>query len=294
MARQREWKIAIVGASGELGHRIVCRLLEDSDAQIVATSRDIERLSFPESGDRVELRNVDLTRPDEVARRLLDCEAIVFCPILSLSAAAAVAMRRLGSDARFILFSSNNVGLDEDSPVYAKLKSAESDIRALSEPWAMVRPTMIYGSPDDGNLGRLMKLARRSPVLPLMGNGEALQQPIHYDDLADLATELIMELDWRTIEISAAGPDIVSLSELYEYVIEAAGSRSRLLHLPIHLVMPIVGAMERFGMKPPLTRAQLMRADIDKLPTWPMAEDWSAQVSLEEGLAWLAEDLEES
>lgn len=284
LARASDWKIGIVGAASELGRRIVDPLIGVEGCRIVATSRDLDRLNFLNDDEGVECRALDLEEPVSAANALRDCEVVVFCPILSLCVDTAIQLRELGSDARFILFSSNNVGLDGDAPVYEALRAAEERVEQISQPWAMIRPTMIYGAPDDGNLGRLMRLARRFPMLPLIGSGKALQQPIHYEDLAGLVLDLIFDMDWRLLEIGAAGPEICTLEELYNSVVRASDKNAKIVKLPTGVLSLVFRMMERIGLKPPLSSAQLARVETDKLPTWPLREDWSGDVSLQDGL----------
>lgn len=291
MSPASQWKVAVIGASGNLGRRVVDLLLEETDIRVVATSRDLSLLHDFADNDRVECRELDLVQPARAANLLLDCETIVFCPILILSADTAKAMRKQGSEARFILFSSNNVGLDDDAEIYGQLRTREDEIRKLAQPWVMVRPTMIYGEADDGNLGRLMKLARRSPVLPLIGSGEALQQPIHYADLSDLVLQLVVDLDWFQAEVGAAGPESVPLSHLYKEVLKAGKSRAWLWHVRAESLIEVFGILKRIGMKPPLSEAQLRRIDTDKLPTWPKYLNWTPSVTLQAGLSDLADQI---
>lgn len=285
-------KIAIVGAAGELGRRIVSQIINLDGVQTVVTSRDRSRLDNLFGGTGADCRELTLDDAEAAANTLNDCDVIVFCPILSLSAPTAFRLRDQGSRARVILFSSNNVGLDQDAPVYEALRQAENVIDRLPHPWAIIRPTMIYGTPDDGNLGRLMRLARKSPVLPLVGSGRALQQPIHYDDLAALTVKLISDEDWRELKIGAAGPDVCSLRELYTKVVDASGNRAKIVRVPKGALSLIVRAFERLGLKSPLTNAQLARIEIDKLPTWSLCDKWSGTVSLTNGLEMIAQQID--
>lgn len=268
------------------------RLLEETNAQIVLTSRDTGRISGLPESDRIELRQIDLLEPETAAKRLADCETVIFAPILTLSAPVAEAMRARKTEARLILYSSNNVGLDQTAEIYRLLKAAEGRIKAIAEPWTIIRPTMIYGTPGDGNLGKLMQLARKFRVLPVIGSGEALQQPVHYDDLADLTLELVLELDWRRQEISAAGPDILSLSDLYREVGKASGRQCLQLFVPVSFLKPIAVLFAKIGLPFPLKPAQLDRIDTDKLPTWPELADWESHVSISDGLADIAAQLD--
>lgn len=293
MSASSEWKIGIVGASGELGRRIVDTLAFEPQVQIIATSRDISQLTEFEAFPNVELRQLDLDFAIAAARTLRDCELVIFCPILTLSYHTAAAMREIGSDARFILFSSNNVGLDEEAEIYVELAETEEKVSEMALPWALIRPTMIYGAPDDGNLGRLIRLARSLPLLPMPGRGKGLQQPIHYDDLAALVASLALDMEWRRLEIGAAGPEACSLSELYKKVIRASGRKRGVLPVPVGLLAGPVRLLERMGLSLPVRSAQLQRVDMDKLPSWPRWEGWEPEIDLESGLADIAEQLDE-
>ena len=48
----------------------------------------------------------------------------------------------------------------------------------------IVRPTMIYGTPGDRNMIRLVEWINRWPVLPVFGDSRSLQQPVHVKDVA--------------------------------------------------------------------------------------------------------------
>ena len=72
-------------------------------------------------------------------------------PILSVSAPAAVQLQAAGVH-RGVVFSSNNVAIVGADPVYDALRAGEDAIVEACPGWAILRPTMIYGYPGDGNL----------------------------------------------------------------------------------------------------------------------------------------------
>lgn len=267
-------------------------LFETRLAKLILTSRNPADNLIWKDSDRVEIHELDLLDVNAACETLIDCEVIVFLPILSLSAPVAAALRKRGSDARFIMLSSNNVGLDQTAEVYQELAAAETLVQGLKEPWAILRPTMIYGYPEDGNMGRLIRMAMKSRVLPLFGSGDALQQPLHFLDLADLIVHLISELDWRRLEISVGGPDMVTLETVYLLAVRHSGGKARVQKIPVGLVRPIVRLFEMLGLKPPLKTAQLDRVETDKLPTWPECETWLPQIGIEDGMAVLGENVQ--
>jgi len=56
--------------------------------------------------------------------------------------------------------------------------AAETVIKESGLDYTILRPTMIYGSPRDRNMYRLVRYLRKYPVIPIIGNGECLQQPV--------------------------------------------------------------------------------------------------------------------
>lgn len=48
---------------------------------------------------------------------------------------------------------------------------AEADIQASGLDWSMLRPTMIYGTPADRNMIRLLQWLEPLPQLPILGKG---------------------------------------------------------------------------------------------------------------------------
>ena len=70
-------------------------------------------------------------------------------------------------------------------------KNAENLIMQSNLIWTIIRPTMIYGSPRDRNMIRLIKWIDHFPILPIFGNGNALQQPINVKDLVNFIHDTI-------------------------------------------------------------------------------------------------------
>ena len=67
--------------------------------------------------------------------------------------------------------------------------AAEREIRESGLRWTILRPTMIYGTPGDRNLSRLLTLLPWVPLVPVPGGGRHLQQPVHVADVAGRRAE---------------------------------------------------------------------------------------------------------
>jgi nucleoside-diphosphate-sugar epimerase len=278
--------VLVAGAAGALGLRIAARLAARSDLVVAGY-----RTEKPEAIARLKELGcapirLDLADVADAAKAIADAEAAVLTPILTVSGPAARAALGRGAR-RVVLFSSNNVAIDRESPVYAALRAEEAALGSAPGDWTLVRPTMIYGHEADGNMSRLLRLAARLPALPLPGEGRALQQPIHVDDLADLAVALL-DTPPRERVVSAAGPEPMTLRALYEAAARTTG-RGRVVSLPLGPLRAVAGLARGLGLPFPLDAKQLARIDLDKTPrdAAPLA-DWSPRVGVDEGLARLA------
>lgn len=280
-------RVLVVGAGGALGFEIV-RALRAKGVGVLATCRR-ERL---EVRDRLlalgaEASMLDLADRARLESLLADCNAAVFTPILTVSKAAAAALRE---GQRALFFSSNNVMIDPQAEVYARLLQAETDVLNVAPAAAILRPTMIYGYPGDGNLSRLMAAMRRLPVVPLPGGG-ALQQPVYYRDLAGIAVDALPGLKVDERIFAVAGPAPISQRDLYKAAARAARASPAIVPVPAGFFAPALRLMEKTGLKPPVTAAQLARVRRDKTPA-SAAPVILGTTPLEEGLAALAAALD--
>ncbi|MEM8772657.1 MAG: NmrA family NAD(P)-binding protein [Pseudomonadota bacterium] len=278
----------IVGAGGPLGFEMA-KAACDRGARVIATYRSHrEGLSERLSSIGAEPRQLDLHDDDALRKILETADLALFTPILTIAQRAAPYLR---SGARALFMSSNNVGVDPSSSVYAALRQAETDIAAkTSAETVILRPTMIYGHSEDGNLARLMKVMRRWPIIPVPGSGRAYQQPVFYADLARIAVDRVAGPGRAAGVCAVAGPTPVTTRALYHAVAAAAGRKIIVAPIPLAPLRAVVGLAERIGIEPPLSRAQLDRAESDRLPaTEPVIY---GETSLDKGLQKLAHALD--
>ncbi|MGL6291534.1 MAG: nucleoside-diphosphate sugar epimerase [Silanimonas sp.] len=110
--------------------------------------------------------------------------------------AQAVAEGRVRAG-RIVAFGSTSVHVKSQSPdaaerdVAARLAGAEAALfaacRATGAVAVVLRPTLVWGMGRDATLSRVVRWARRWPLLPLPMGAPGLRQPVHALDLADAA-----------------------------------------------------------------------------------------------------------
>lgn len=143
------------------------------------------------------------------------------------------------------------IGADSHSgSEYARTKKAGEDaFIPLSQSGdcnvTILRPSIVFG-PEDSFFNRFNSIARISPVLPLVGGGETLFQPVHVDDVAQaivkslgLKTEVQEESEpkeTRTPSQSAlyelGGETVLSFKQLMELLLRVTGKKRALVPLP--------------------------------------------------------------
>ena len=156
-----------------------------------------------------------------------------------MSAAVEAGVRKV------VHISVSNPSVDSSLAYYAGKARAESIVRDSGLQWAIVRPTLIFG-PGDILINNIAWLLRRMPVFVIPGLGTYRLQPVAGEDVADIAF-------WAAgvdggITVDAAGPDIISYTELVEGVSIAVARRPRRLYVPPGLTITagkLVGLLVR-------------------------------------------------
>jgi uncharacterized protein YbjT (DUF2867 family) len=128
--------------------------------------------------------------------------------------------------------------------------------------WTIVRPTMIYGTPADRNVARLIRLVDRSPIVPLIGP-RALQQPIHVEDVATAVGSVLAHPGTVGRIYNLSGREPVTLERLAREVAAALGRRRLFVPVPVPPVIAILSVIS-LVMRPPISVEQVRRVQEDK------------------------------
>lgn len=147
--------------------------------------------------------------------------------------------------------------------------AAEQLVRAHAMPWTIFRPSLIYGR-GDAVTCLLANLSRWTPILPVMGPGTALLQPVSVDNVAKafVASLTTPESEGRTFEL--CGPDRLDFRAFLRAILSACGRRRLLVHIPLPLARLQAALLESLfpGLlrrPPPLTRDQLLMLQEDNI-----------------------------
>jgi uncharacterized protein YbjT (DUF2867 family) len=138
-------------------------------------------------------------------------------------------------------------------PYYGSKWENEQQVQGSGIPSVIFRPSFVFG-PDGGILPTFAKLARLTPVTPIVGSGRQRIQPIWADDVAKYFAEAVDRDDAVGHIFELGGPDIVSWNEFWERLKRVRRIRRPSIHIPVGLMKVNALLTERLPGDIPLTR----------------------------------------
>lgn len=282
-------RVVVIGAGGFIGGAIADRL-ERAGAPVVRMARrDIDLLA-PGAEDAL----AQWLRPDDavvVAAAIAPCRTpeelednvrLATAVARSLKRTPVAHVVNIGSDA---VFADVPTPLTETSPrapgsLHGVMHLAreilfETEVRA---PLVTLRPTLVYGArdPHDGyGPNRFRRAANRGEDIALFGGGEELRDHVAVEDVAELATQVVLHRSRGALNIASG--TVVCFRELAEQVIALAVAAGR---KPVGIArLPRTGPMPHGGFRP-FDIAAIAAAFPDFHPTPP--DQGMAQAQREE------------
>src|SRR4051812_1735248 len=242
----RQNRVAILGGAGFIGRYVVKRLVERGDVVAVGGRNAIGAKFLGLKGDVGQVGLFNLSINDEpLLRAFVETSDIVvnlvgilresgpqrFEAVHHVGPARLACIGREAGALRFIQMSA--IGADPRSPsAYARTKAAgETAARDAFLTATILRPSVVFG-PEDQFFNRFAALATVSPVLPLIGGGETLFQPVYVGDVAEAVVRCIDDSSpaGRTYELG--GPKVYSLRALFELLLEEIRRKRLLVNVP--------------------------------------------------------------
>jgi uncharacterized protein YbjT (DUF2867 family) len=239
-------RVAILGGSGFIGRYVVKRLAERGDVVAVGGRNAVEAKFLRLKGEVGQVGLINVSIGDEQLLRafVADNDAVVnLVGILRESgsqrfeAAHHIGPARLARIAReagvprFIQMSA--IGAEpRATSAYARTKGAgEAAARDAFPTATILRPSVVFG-PEDQFFNRFAALATVSPVLPLIGGGETLFQPVYVGDVAEAVVRCIDDSSTAGRIYELGGPKVYSLRALFELLLEEIRRKRLLVNVP--------------------------------------------------------------
>jgi len=256
--------ILVTGATGFVGTRVVHEL-RARGRTVRALVRSPGRAGPLESWG-VELVAGDVTDPESLRVAAEGCDEVVH--LVSILTGSKADFDRLmvqgtrdvvaaSAGAKRILLMSA-LGVDGPGaagiPYFDAKREMERTVRDSGLEFVILRPSFVFG--DGGALATFLRLARRSPVTPIIGDGSQRLQPVWVDDVARAVAESLERTGAAGKTLELGGPDVVTWNEFWVRLKKAAGVRRPNVHVPFSVMRVQATLLEKLP-NPPLTRDQL-------------------------------------
>ena len=270
--------ILVAGSTGYIGQHLVRRLIEQGERPR-CLARDPQKAARLFSLEKVEVVQGDTTQPDTLAEAVRGVETIVHAAFMTadrketsgnhydatnvrgtanlIKAAEEAGVRRV--------IEMSGLGTRPDRPgSYMQGRYlAEKMLKESSLDWTIIQPSVLFGK-DAPFIKGLTDLVRSSPVVPLIGGGKMIFQPIYVEDVVSVVLRVLAEPErYRQQTFTIGGPEYYSFTQIIDALLHAMHKTRLKAPAPRPLVGAGAAVMEAILPKPPLTRAAMTLFSFD-------------------------------
>ena len=276
-------KVLVTGATGFVGREIVRGLPRAGHETHILTRDGYEdRTQAAEKELSAQIHFGNILNPDSLQRACRGMDTVIhlvgiisevgentFENIHTLGTQNVVAAARQAGVKRFIHMSALGTRPNAAARYHQSKWAAEECVRGSGLAWTIFRPSIIYG-PGDQFVNRFARMARFSPVLPVIGSGQAKLQPIPVADVAACFVKTINETRSISQTYDLCGRDVLTFEAVLDAIMEVSGRKRLKLHIPGGLAR-FQAAMLEFifcrllGKASPLNRDQLLMLSEDNV-----------------------------
>lgn len=269
-------KIFITGATGFIGRHLLLRLRQ-KDCRITAFVLFGDTGAAAIAQDNLEIRYGDIRDKGAIEKAVAGNEAVISLaaiqesnnPVLNeqinyqgVKNLAEVCCAR--SIRRFIHLSSISTCYNVKS-YYGRSKEMADQylMRCSGLDYTILRPTLVYGNTIRGPFHTFLTTLDKLPwVIPVIGNGRALKQPVFVEDVV---SAIILSLESKTAigkYYDISGRDTISIEEMIRLIIAKKGRKKMFIRIPAWILFPLALVLEK-ASDPIFTRESLSSATQD-------------------------------
>ena len=274
-------RVLITGATGFVG-RAVCEA-------VVREGHSVRRMARGNRSQALDTPNVSMESvrgsvlcPEDLRRALQGCDAVIHLvgiigeigdqtfervhqegTLRVVEAALACGVRRM------VHMSALGTRPSAVSRYHQTKWAAEEAVRASGLDWTVFRPSVIYG-PGDGFVNLFARMSRWSPVLPVIGQGTALLQPVSVEGVAQAFARALNSKDAVHQTYDLCGPDRLTLPQVLQAILRVTRRRRLIARIPRSLAWYPTAVLEqvfpRILRRPaPLSRDQILMLEEDNV-----------------------------
>lgn len=264
-------KIFVTGATGFTGSRVVPLLLNNGHEVRCLCREHSNRESL--SQYQIEWVIGDLSDSESLSKAMQGTDFLVNIASLGFGHADSIITAAKNAGIKRVIFISTTAIFTE---LNAKSKTvrmaAELTIESSGLDYTILRPTMIYGSERDRNMWRLIRLLKQSPIIPVFGSGNHLQQPIFVNDVAQAALNCLSNENTVGKSYNIAGKYPLTYNAVIDTIADKLNKRVWKIHIPSQPVVTLLNLFEKIRLPFPIKAEQVLRLNENKDFSYAEAE----------------------
>lgn len=284
-------RVFVTGGTGFTGSYTVPLLLKNGFEVRCLTRPGSDRsalLASVQEG-KIEWASGDLSDTQALSASMQGTDALVNIASLGFGHADSIlgAAKEAGLR-RAVFLSTTAIFTQLNARSKAIRLAAENAIEKSGLQYTILRPTMIYGSRRDRNMWRLIRFLRYSPIVPVFGDGNHLQQPIFVGDVAQAIVSCLSNNQTIGKSYNIAGKFPLTYNQVIDTIANQMKKRVWKIHVPSMPVVWLLKSLERLRIPLPIKAEQVLRLNENKNFSYEEAErDFGFHpLSFEEGIGW--------
>ena len=272
--------ILITGATGYIGRHLVARLVAQGERPRCLV-RDISRAKRILPADKVELVEGATTSPASLDAVVQGVDTIVHAAFLTADrkqstgneyektnvqgTASLIKVAKKAGVKRIIEMGGLGTKPDKPGSYMQGRYLAEKMLKESGLDWTIIQPSVLFGKNAPFIKG-LADLIRTSPVIPLIGGGKTMFQPIYVEDVVTVLIKVLEDPTGTTNRTyTIGGPVYYSFTQIIDVLLKTMHKQRIKVPAPTTLVGVGAAVMEAILPKPPITKAAMTLFSFDNI-----------------------------
>jgi uncharacterized protein YbjT (DUF2867 family) len=270
--------ILITGATGYIGRHLVARLIAQEE-RLRCLVRNNEKAATMFPSGKVEFAQGDTTSITSLGATMQGIDTIVHAAFITAdhkqSAGNHYEATNVQGTANLVKTAKNagvkriieisGLGTKPDRPgSYMQGRYiAEKMVKESGLDWTIIQPSVLFGKEAPFIKG-LTDLINSAPVVPLIGDGKIMFQPIYVEDVVTVILKTLEDPQHTTNKtFTIGGPAYYSFTQIIDELLKTLHKSRIKIPAPLPLVGIGAAMMEALMPKPPLTKAAMALFSFD-------------------------------
>ena len=272
--------ILITGATGYIGRRLVARLVAQGERPRCLV-RDTNRAKRMLPSSKVELVTGETTSLVSLDAAVHGVDTIIHAAFLTADnkqsagneyektnvqgTANLINAAKKAGVKRIIEISGLGTKPDKTGSYMQGRYLSEKMLKESGLDWTIIQPSVLFGKNAPFVKG-LADLIRTSPVVPLIGNGKIMFQPIWVEDVVTVIIKVLEDPEHTTKRTyTIGGPEYYSFTQIINVLMKTMHKQRFKAPAPLPLVAMGAAVMEAVLPHPPITKAAMTLFTFDNV-----------------------------